>query len=208
MTTLHYFKGYGRGELIRFLLHHTGTEFTDHQITFEEWPELKGTDLSPTGLLPVLEIDGNKLTSSIACASYIARKAGIYPTDPYAVWGTLAIIDHIEDFIAQYVGKLITNNQAGAVSWWNKAKKLKLGIMNGILEKNNGGDGFLFGNSLTMGDLALYQFLWDGLLRPEVRDARAADLNAFPKLKAFADRMATASPGVQKYLQDRFVSPV
>lgn len=207
MTTLHYFQAYGRAELIRFLLHHTGSDFTDHTITFDEWPAIKASGLSPIGQLPVMEIDGHKLTNSIAIASYIARKNGLYPNDPHAVWGTLAIIDHIEDFIGQYIGKLLQNDLNGAVSWWNKAKKLKLGIMDKILKENKGGDGYLFGNSITMGDLALYQFLHDCILRDEVKANHANDLAPFPKLKAFADRMAESTPNVQKYLQSRFSSP-
>ena len=49
MATFHYFPLYARGELIRYIFHHTETEFTDRVIQFAEWGELKGSGFSPTG---------------------------------------------------------------------------------------------------------------------------------------------------------------
>ena len=79
MTTLHYLPIYGRGELIRYILYHTETPFTDHRILHAEWWQLKFSNFSPSGQLPVLEIDGHTLTSSIACATYLSGKTGIFP---------------------------------------------------------------------------------------------------------------------------------
>ena len=81
MATFHYFPLYARGELIRYIFHHTETEFTDHVIQFSEWGAMKAANFSPGGSLPVLEIDGHTLSNSIACATYLASKTDIFPED-------------------------------------------------------------------------------------------------------------------------------
>jgi glutathione S-transferase len=43
-----------------------------------------GDRVLPFGQLPLLEIDGLKLSQSLPCMMYVARKAGLVPTSPEA----------------------------------------------------------------------------------------------------------------------------
>ena len=118
-------------------------------------------------------------------------------------WATLAICDHIGDVIDNFLLKVFKNNEAEGLEWWNANKANKLGFIESILKQTNEGNQFFFGDKISMADLAVYQFLWDWFLCPNFSESRAADIEAFPALKAFADRMAESSPGLKTYLESR-----
>ena len=65
------------------------------------------------------------------------------------------MIDHIEDIIANFLLKAWKGNEEGQ-EWWNGAKALKLGFIENILKANNEGNGFFFGDKISMADLAVY----------------------------------------------------
>lgn len=60
---IHYFDIYGKAEPIRMLLKKAGVQFEDNRHTRETWMPLKESGFSPSGQLPVVELeDGQKLT--------------------------------------------------------------------------------------------------------------------------------------------------
>lgn len=61
MATLSYFDIFGRGEPIRMFFAYTKQSLTNKIVTPEDWPDLKQSDFSETGYLPVLEIDDMRL---------------------------------------------------------------------------------------------------------------------------------------------------
>ncbi len=88
MTKLHYFKGRGRAETTRWML-------AVNQIAFEnvsiETPEalaaLRASGKLPFDQMPLLEIEGLKLSQSSAMIRYLARLGGFYgQSDTDAVW--------------------------------------------------------------------------------------------------------------------------
>ena len=69
-----------------------------------------------------------------------------------------------------------------------------MGSFQKILEQNNGGDGFVSGNALSFGDIALFQ-----ITESFVDDYHLATAEAFPKLYAHKQRVA-AVPNIAAYL--------
>jgi glutathione S-transferase len=61
------------------------------------------------------------------------------------------------------------------------------GYIEKLLCENNGGNGWLVGNSITVADVCLYQWLHDIFVRP-IMPEYANDLDGFPKLKAYEAR--------------------
>ena len=55
---VHYLKGYGRAEPIRFLLSHAGIDFTEAYHSWEELPKLHEEGVFEFGQVPVLEDNG------------------------------------------------------------------------------------------------------------------------------------------------------
>ena len=94
--TLHYFNLYARGEPIRFLLHHAGVEFEDHEITFQEWPKVKPT--MPNNVVPCLELkDGTKMGETLAILRFLGHEHGYYPEDIDEAWEVDCMLDGVAD---------------------------------------------------------------------------------------------------------------
>ena len=81
--TLTYFDfSASRGEECRLALHAAGADFHDERIAREAWAEMKPT--TPFGALPILEIEGKPaLAESNAILTYVGRRFGLLPTDPW-----------------------------------------------------------------------------------------------------------------------------
>ncbi len=85
----------GRAEPIRLALHCLGQAFEDHRFTFAEFAEVRKT--TPFGQVPVVELDGEKITQSNALTRYFGKQAGLYPEDAYQALMCDEVMDVIED---------------------------------------------------------------------------------------------------------------
>ncbi|XP_022116058.1 glutathione S-transferase 2 [Pieris rapae] len=74
-VVLYYFPIKGLGEGLRMLLTYGGQKFEDHRVPKDQWPEFKPK--TPFGQMPVLEINGKKISQTLAIARYLGRKYGI-----------------------------------------------------------------------------------------------------------------------------------
>lgn len=191
---LTYFEVRARGELCRMVLHAAGQEFQDVRITFEEWPKLKPS--TPTGVLPVLEINSDKLCQSMAIARYLAKQYGFYgKTDRDG-----ASIDQVIDTVGDLMGTLI--------SWKLESDATKQAEKNKNIIEETGprfiryfdnflkGKDYFVGSSLTIADMAVY----DVLVTLLKKDAKC--LSKYPKLEANYKRVGE-HPKLKKYLEKR-----
>ena len=93
---LTYFNVNGRVGLLRAMLWYKKVPFENKMITMEEWPSKKND--YEFHQLPELEVNGKKLTQTIAISLYLARQLNLYPKDiylQYHVDSLLAIRDDI-----------------------------------------------------------------------------------------------------------------
>ncbi len=101
-VVVHYFEGHGLAErsvsysrmntplslypsfFQRWMLAAGGITFKNSPVASRAaFLKLRDEDqVLPFGQLPLLEIDGLKLSQSLPCAMYVARKAGFVPSDP------------------------------------------------------------------------------------------------------------------------------
>eukprot|EP00344_Euplotes_crassus_P001023 CAMPEP_0197004426 /NCGR_PEP_ID=MMETSP1380-20130617/22607_1 /TAXON_ID=5936 /ORGANISM="Euplotes crassus, Strain CT5" /LENGTH=207 /DNA_ID=CAMNT_0042423205 /DNA_START=9 /DNA_END=632 /DNA_ORIENTATION=- len=99
---LHYFNLYGRAEVIRLILHHTGTDYEDIRYEFEEWPEKKEDKKTfPFGFVPVLEKDGKSYSHSGAIIKMLGAEHGLYPTTPEGIYHVEAGTESIRDIMLE-----------------------------------------------------------------------------------------------------------
>ena len=70
-TKLHYFDLMARAEPVRMMLTRAGVEFEDCRYTGEAWVAFKASGVLEFGQMPMLEIDGAKLTQSKAICDYV-----------------------------------------------------------------------------------------------------------------------------------------
>ncbi|KAK6020390.1 glutathione S-transferase protein [Ostertagia ostertagi] len=84
-------------EIIRQIFAVAGQNFEDVRYSFEEWPKHKAE--MPFGQMPVLEVDGKKLSQSFAIVRYLARKFGYAGK---SAWEE-AVVDSVGDQIKDYI---------------------------------------------------------------------------------------------------------
>ncbi len=69
---LHYFYTNSRGMISRAILSHEKADWTNDMVKNPEyWPKIKKSDLCEFEQLPILEVDGKKMSQSHACNRFI-----------------------------------------------------------------------------------------------------------------------------------------
>ena len=112
---LTYFNMNGRVGLIRAMLCYKKIPFENILITMEEWPSKKQN--YEFHQLPELEVNGKKLTQTIAISLYLAKQLNLYPKDiylQYHVDSLLAIRDDITPLYRKLKFKINTDEDTKA----------------------------------------------------------------------------------------------
>ena len=89
----------GRGEVARLALSLGGIAFEDDRIPGSAWAERKPH--TPFGSLPVLEVDGQRLTQSNSINRYVGKLTDLYPSDPWQAALCDEVMDAVEDIGTQ-----------------------------------------------------------------------------------------------------------
>jgi len=168
---LTYFGIQGPAEASRLALTIAGIPFDDVRIDRDTMLKMREEGkLSVAGVagtqVPQLEVDGKILQQSQAIATYCAKLANLYPSDPWDA----AKADEATQFIIQDIrGRLIeptmriddAQEKAKARAELNDTKlPEKFAILDALLAPS----GFLVGDSLTIADLHLYVLCnWIGM---------------------------------------------
>jgi glutathione S-transferase len=199
---LHYFNVRGRGESIRFLLAHLGIEYEDHRIEFPDWPALKNS--FEFKYLPCLQIEGKQLQVAHSILRYLAQKNELYPSDRFDIYLSESLADLVTDCFAAFNKIMFTDkNPQGWEDWLNEEGTKRLKIMQNRLIKNQGGRSYFIGNAISYLDFIVFQYLHSTYYLPDQETRQSRLSSATPALKIYADRMLSASPGIQSYLKTR-----
>ena len=97
---LTYFRDNGRVGLIRAMLAYKKIPFENIMYTMEEWPSKKGS--YEFRQLPQLEVNGKKLTQTIAISLYLARQLDLYPKDIYLQYHVDSLLATRDDITLLY----------------------------------------------------------------------------------------------------------
>lgn len=81
--------------MARLAMHLGDIAFEDRRIPFAEWAEIK-SDM-PFGGIPLLEVDGQRVSQSNGINRYVGKLAGLYPTDPWQAVLCDEAMDVVED---------------------------------------------------------------------------------------------------------------
>ncbi len=85
----------GRGEPARLALEIGRIPFEDRRIPFKSWPAIKAE--MPFQALPVLDVDGARISQGNAINRYVGRLAKLYPDDPWQAALCDEVMDAVED---------------------------------------------------------------------------------------------------------------
>ncbi|XP_062428941.1 glutathione S-transferase-like [Rhea pennata] len=193
---LHYSRGRGRMESIRWLLAAAGVEFEEEFIeTKEDLEKLRNDGALLFQQVPMVEIDGMKMVQTRAILSYIAAKHNLYGKDlKERAW-----IDMYVEGTTDLMWMIIYLPFQPAEA---KGKNLALIIERAtaryfpVYEKalKDHGHDYLVGNKLSWADIHLLEAIL------MVEECKPDVLSAFPLLQAFKERISNI-PTIKKFLQ-------
>lgn len=183
-----------RAECVRLCLFMNGVPFEDKRVGYDE---LYGSGMLTFGTFPALEVDGRPIAQSHAMAAFCGKLTGMYPTD---IW----LAAKVDEAFAGLTDA--TDLVTGTMSIRDAQQKLHVRqqhcqadgrltmLLSGVesLLQQNGNNGFIAGNSLTVADLALWRAV--GWLSCGVLDGIPTDYvqRSFPllwKLHCHVDTM-------------------
>jgi glutathione S-transferase len=191
----------GRAEPARLAMHLGGISFEDHRFAYSEFPEIRKT--TPLNQVPVLEIDGLKITQSDAITRYVGKLAGLYPEDPMQALlcdETMGALEDLTIKIAATFGLDDAALKAARQALVEDTIPRYLRWLQHQLEAHGGH--FLADNRLTVADLKALSVLgWLGSGKLDHIPATVVE-TVSPGLKTYADRIA-ATPAIADYYAAR-----
>ncbi|XP_072498561.1 glutathione S-transferase A4-like [Notamacropus eugenii] len=192
---LYYFNGRGRMESIRWLLAAAGVEFEEVILeTREQYLKLLEDGFLLFQQVPLVEIDGMKLTQTRAILSYLAAKYNLYGKDLKETTLINMYTDGIEDLMVMIM------------THYFKPAEEKKKEMEFILEKSKSryfpvfekalknGQDYLVGNKFSWADIHLLEVIL------MVEELCATVLSEYPLLQSFKTRISNI-PTIKKFLQ-------
>ncbi|XP_077991408.1 hematopoietic prostaglandin D synthase-like [Glandiceps talaboti] len=196
---LTYFNIRARAEISRFVLAAAGVEYKDIRIVRSDWPSIKNYDKYPFLRLPILEVDGTVISESRTIARYLAQKHGLYATDILDQARIDMITDVMEDVYAK-LQPIYREDKSKTKELMDQAygqyfPKLLTGLEK-LLIKNNGGDGFFVGDTVTLADLAYTAISYNMVKwKPDV-------LDDYPKLSVLKTKVEEL-PRIAEWMKKR-----
>jgi len=156
-----YFKVRGRGEFIRYILKEAGQNFTEEEVTMENWPEKKPK--MPMGQVPVLDADGKMLAQSVAIGRYLANEHGLAGKDNWEKAQADMYVDGVNDVLpglSPVYQAIMANDVEKKEAAWSKYRDENLKPFLDRYEKFLGENhsGWLVGDHVTWADLVLAEF--------------------------------------------------
>lgn len=166
-----YFNARGLAETSRMLLAVAGQDYEDFRFPFKivdmsifkfERPEFdaakaKGELAGSLHKLPALHVDGVTIGQSKAIERYLARRFGMMGSNELEAAQIDAICEYVKDFKSDYqsVRKCQEEEKPEKSKiWFEKTLPEKLGALDAIVGKK-----YAVGNSLSLADITLYNFL-------------------------------------------------
>ncbi|XP_070548535.1 glutathione S-transferase-like [Ptychodera flava] len=198
-----YFNARGRAEPSRLVLSAAGVEFEDIRFTSEEWETEKATGKYHFGQLPCMETDGVMLSQSRAIARYLANEYGFAGRTNLEKAKVDIVMDTCEDLLQGMIKIHFEKDdakKAELTTQYDKKVATTLASLEKMLTDNNGGDGFLVGDGVSLADLSFYSQMEYNLSSPILSSPNLLD--SYPKLKALNARVA-ALPNIAAWLEKR-----
>lgn len=199
VAELHYYGAQGRGQQIRYTLAAGGIEWNDESAPFPCGDEVKAKWLALGGNLttnvPMLVVNGKAYTQSSAVLRHAARLGGLMPTDAelqYQVDNIIAAVDDYRTEAYKPIFPVLMGTPDAKSIAHLKDNALPKHFQN--LERLLGGNDYFVANQLSVADLTVFDILknFSFNMFPSLKPQ-------FPKLAAFADRVA-AVPKIAAYL--------
>ena len=191
---------------VRVALNLKGVDYDSHPVSLIDGAQKSEAyrALNPQGFVPMLEIDGLRLTQSLAIFDYLDAKFPVpafVPKDPAGRTHVLALaltvacdIHPLNNLrVLKYLKGTLDQEQEAVDAWYRHWIVEGLGALEQLAAPRSGD--FLFGDQLSMADICLVPQLYNGR-------RFSVPLDAYPTLLR-ADANASALPAFQAAHPDR-----
>lgn len=196
---LYYFNTRGRAELTRWIFAQAGVPYEDIRVEKDKWPEVKPT--MPFGTMPVMDMDGKRLSGSVVIARYLAEAYGLAGSNALENAEVASVVDAVNDLTREMLQVFFEKDE-------NKKEELHRDFsektLPTALEKFNqlalaSERGYLWGSKLTWADFSMVIVLtYITALQPEI-------LDNFPALKKLKETVESL-PNIAKWINERPVT--
>ncbi|KAL9962463.1 hypothetical protein ACROYT_G031568 [Oculina patagonica] len=201
---LTYFPIRGKAEYTRIAFAVAGVDFEDIRVNPEEWmTKLKPSGFSPSGQLPVLEVDGKVLTQSKAILTYVAKEFNLAPGSNFEQ----AQADMLAHCISDLEDKL---SAAFHVDDPERKEKALAAVTKELVPEKcrffekfllaNSKHGFFIGDKLTYADIVVFTFLNSHYLKGSA-EGIPEELKEYPTLSTWYELVRT-QPKIQHWLKN------
>mmetsp|Transcript_14474 Transcript_14474/g.22003 ORF Transcript_14474/g.22003 Transcript_14474/m.22003 type:complete len:233 (-) Transcript_14474:210-908(-) len=204
----------GRGEALRLTMWIGKVAFDEERIAFKDWGAIKPT--TKWASLPMLTLpSGQRLAQSRAVGRYLGKQCGLYPTDLIEACKVDEVMDALEDMFGATV-----NAGAGL-----KDKKAREAARKEVVEsgrtadllkrfeayaKENGKDGHIVGDKLTLADIYFFCYT-TFFLNTGFYDGVPTDCfngKKYPLLQKIRSKVASHPQVVARYKAEKSEGPM
>jgi glutathione S-transferase len=152
---LQYFDLRALGEPIRFIFVAAGVPYEDDRIPRAQWAEYKSK--IPFGKIPVLYVDGKRITQSVAISRFLAKRFDLVSTDPFLDARCDEVGDSLLELRILFVSFFLEKDEKRKAELKTKLAEedfpRSYGIWNELIAENGGP--FVAGKKMTWVDLAI-----------------------------------------------------
>jgi glutathione S-transferase len=155
---LHYFGINGRAASIRAILHSQNVQFDDVKYTFESWANVKKSGDFEFEQMPMLEIDGNKLSQTYAICLYLARNYNLLGSslyEEYMINSLVCSFDDIHPSVLEIMFPKTDEQKANIATNTKNFLTTKAPFFMKIWEAryNTNGTNYMVGKGFTLADI-------------------------------------------------------
>ena len=173
-------------------------QYEDKRFESEEWAQFKPN--TPTGMLPMLEVDGKQLVGSVVICRFLAERFGLAGSNDVENAEIAGILDVTSDFLQRMSKWFYEKDEEKKAEILKKIQEEDIpkywGILEGMCKKNASEEGWIYGKKPTYADFAIYCFL-DYVL-PMAPDFK----EKFPLITKLRGAVE-ALPNIAKWLEKR-----
>lgn len=204
VNNLYYFAIPGKGEQIRLAFHVSGVEWKDNIVTGESYGKMKEELIGkvPHINVPLLEVDGQYLTESLAILRYVGTVGNLMPATPFAQGKVDEGLNLSNDVFTAFVPTFSIADEAEKIAA-RQALCVPGGKLDKIMQKMDTmiagfSNGYMAGDMLTIGDICWFTLF--GLLSCGMLDGFAGDyLNQFVHITQFRQFIGTNPKVASRY---------
>ena len=124
----------------------------------EGWAQLKPN--TPTGMLPLLEVDGKQIAGSSVIARFLAERFGLAGSNDLETAEIAGIIDVVHDCMLKVTPLFYMTDEETKAQMVKKLREEDVpkywGVVERYFKKNNSADGWIYGDKPTSGDFGIY----------------------------------------------------